>query len=180
MGIRIQEGKLVFEIDAPVALKWDDHPAFARGLKKVQGTKAVDIAARLDDDGIVLLEAKDFRKHRIENKQRILTSDLAHEVADKARDSLAGLLWAHRRPHADAHTKRLTAALLRRAPGTPKAHVILWLEEDVPTEGHALLALRGEIEHALHPLTTRITVTSRAAERASQHRLSWLTVKASR
>lgn len=175
MGRVIREGKLELDIDAAVAIKWDDHRAFREGIAKLQGSKAVDVAILGEDLGVVLLELKDFRSHRIENKKRLTAGDLAVEVAEKVRDSLAGLTWAHARPRADGDVERLVGGLYVRG-SEPKLLVVLWLEEDQAPPAHQLDPIRSAIESALRPITAKVIVTSRAVEARTPRPLHWLRV----
>ena len=42
------------------------------------------------------IEVKDFRGYRIQNKRRLSEGELAIEVAQKVRDSIAGIIGAYR------------------------------------------------------------------------------------
>ena len=99
MSTVFPEGALQFSFgESWKVLKWDGHSAFAGGLGKVQHTKAVDFLG-LHIDLPWFIEVKDFRSHRIENKKRLTSGELAEEVADKVRDTLAGMAWAcNRKP----------------------------------------------------------------------------------
>ena len=66
------------------------------------GSKGTDFVGLHPDYGLLLLEVKDFRGHRIENRQRLRSGELAIEVACKARDTIAALVGAarHEKPEA--------------------------------------------------------------------------------
>lgn len=166
----VKEGALRLEIDSDRMLKWDDHAAFKQGLKPRQGTKAVDICADIDGTGPVFIELKDFRASAIENKDRLKTGELAREVAEKVRDTLAGLVWACGRALGESFHERLT----RRYLETSKPHVILWLEEDVSDIAGAS-ALQDLIRKELKPhIEAKVIVTSTVLEKKSGAPLTWL------
>jgi hypothetical protein len=170
MTTHIEEGALMLEIDSDRVLKWDEDKAFVEGLKRREGTKAVDICADVDGEDSVYLELKDFRASAIENKGRLRSNELAREVAEKVRDTLAGLVWACGRGLGEPFHEQLT----RRYLETPKALVVLWLEEDGVDIGGAN-ALQDRIRAELKPhIEARVIVTSSLLEKRSNRPLGWL------
>ena len=163
----IDEAGLRFQFDArwQDAVKWDDTPAYRNGIGRLPGTKAVDILCR-SSGGCWLIEVKDFRGHRIENKGRLDNEELQQEVAQKVRDTLAGLLGAARIHAEDTRWASCVKALV--APG--EVRVVLWLEEDFtppPGSGTAdqrwrthLSVLQNRLKQQLRWLTTHVLVTS--------------------
>jgi hypothetical protein len=96
--IPIREGSITLNFpDVSNAVKYDDTPFYQKQIKKLPETKAVDVVFKCNDHSIVLLELKDFRQHRIENKGRLKNTDLAIEVAQKIRDTISGIWGARRR-----------------------------------------------------------------------------------
>jgi hypothetical protein len=91
--VEIIEDAIVLEFDTERWLKWDDHAAFTAGLGRLPHTKAVDICADVAGEGAVFIELKDFRAAATQNAPRIRSGELAREVAEKVRDTLAGLLY---------------------------------------------------------------------------------------
>ncbi len=75
---------------------WMDHSFYRDRLEKIDGTKAVDILGILENKELYFIEIKDFRKYRIENRNRLLKGELFIEVAQKIRDSIACIVCAHR------------------------------------------------------------------------------------
>jgi len=124
------EGRLCFSFDGDwKVIKWDDHAAFRGGLMRFESTKAVDFVGVLAD-ALWLIEVKDFRRYRIENKERLASGALAREVARKVRDSIASLVWACQREPLD---RRDIGPFLRTLLGCKqKIPIVLWLEEDRP------------------------------------------------
>lgn len=190
----IVEGRLVFKFGPSWNVeKYDEQNVHAKGIQVVQGpvrcankhctrrgdnascpschyelgvgTKAVDFVAIRNGDPY-LIEVKDFRGYRIENKGR-LRDDLAVEVAFKVRDTLAGLLGA---VNTDDRTvwEPLVAPMLRRAP-----KVVLWLERDCgglekPGDGaRRAAALQDELKRLLRWLTFDVSVKSKDMARDS-------------
>lgn len=138
MPVTIQEGRLKFTFgDEWKAVQYDEHLCYRSGIEKLKGdlrnntgdtghhgTMALDIVARKTGT-VLLMEVKDFRGHRIENKNRV-GEELALEVALKTRDTIAGLVGGlHVRDDndIDAMAKSLSAK-------GNDIHVALWLEED--------------------------------------------------
>lgn len=89
--IELDEGELRFVFAAgSVASKYDDWPFYRNQFKDgcSKDNKAVDMVASIG--GLSwLIEVKDYRVHR-----RSKVIDLAEEVAQKVRDTLAGLVAA--------------------------------------------------------------------------------------
>ena len=83
--------------DTWVAIKYDDHGDYNERIERLPETKAVDFVAVLDQRSLYFIEAKDFRGHRIENRDRVHDGELAIEVAQKVRDTIAGIVAAHHR-----------------------------------------------------------------------------------
>lgn len=132
---RITEQKLSFIFpDTWQAIKYDDESFYRNKVNQCQDTKAVDILA-LSECELFLIEVKDFRNYRIENKQRIKTAALAIEVAQKVRDTLIGLHGAYRCQESRltpfynyvfTASKPMTEARYQR-----KFTAILFIEEDI-------------------------------------------------
>lgn len=155
------EGLLRFSFDDDWrVLKWDEHPAYTGGLSKTPGTKAVDfVGIHLDDPWFI--EVKDFRGYRIENKERRSGGDLAREVAEKVRDTLAALAWACERHPLDQDG--LATFLRRIVCREAKIPVVLWLEEDRPLADAQASALAEAIKRNLPWLNAKVLVMSRTS-----------------
>lgn len=114
-----------------VVVKWDDCPAYRNGIHKLGDCKAVDVLAFSEARReLLMIELKDFRRHRIENKDRIRRGELFVEVGHKVRDTLAGVTAAARNG-GDAKLVRLATELAT----STRLTVILWLEEDRGASG---------------------------------------------
>ena len=154
----IVEGELELEIgdEWDVALKWDDCSAYRRGIQTLDSCKAVDVLVFSRARGeLMMIELKDFRSHRIENKDRIRDGALFVEVGHKVRDTIAGVCGAARKGD-DAELLEISALLGARTPLT----VVLWLEEDA---------------HRFRGPSLRSRVDSDAMTRSLKSRLRWLT-----
>ena len=149
-----------------VAFKYDDSNYYRRkrGPQALQGviegksqsTRAMDVVAFHSEAGLLLLEAKDFRGHRIENQDRITTGELVLEVALKARDTVAGLVGAARCGETEFNSTALYQALKK----AKSVSVVLWVEDD----------LQRDERRARQQLSTLSGLL--------KERLSWLNVRA--
>lgn len=161
-----------------VAVKYDDLRFYRDGPERLKGeleersnnatrivpqaTRAMDVIGLHQEDGLLLLEAKDFRGHRIENKNR-LQGQVILEVALKTRDTVSGLLGAARNGVTEFLSARFLAAL---QPGR-KVTVVLWLEDDTfqdEQKTKAVLAqLNGLLKAKLAWMKVRTLVQSSRA-----------------
>jgi hypothetical protein len=160
--MKVREGdlELTFDETAWVVVKWDDHPAFQRGLRRQSGTKAIDVAGVLLEDEPWFFELKDFRGARVENKGRF-DGPLAEEVAGKVRDTMAGVLWAVEREHEDDSVRRVAKATLARS---GRLTVVLWVEDDTGPTAAVASALQLAIKRRLRFANAHVLVTSRTLE----------------
>jgi hypothetical protein len=131
-----EEGFLAFDFDEQwQILKLDDHPFYRKHMVRLEGSKAVDFIGVLDGVELYFIEVKDFRQHRIENKTRLATGELAVEVGQKVRDSLACIIGAQQASN-DPEAWQPYVGLLCRQEQNVK--VVLWLEDDPPPPYHHL------------------------------------------
>jgi hypothetical protein len=171
-AFNVTEGGVRFEFEAEAVLKWDDHDAFIQGIRRLPGTKAVDFVVTLSTGQLALVEVKNFRGHRIENRDRITTGELAKEVAAKARDSIAGLLWASEREHDDGSVSVPALRVSRK--DVPKVLVVFWLDDDRADAAVASALLREISKNLRSHVSAKVIVTSRRLERAARCPLDWL------
>ena len=111
-------------------IKYDEQTDYKKILNAVHATKAVDFIGILNNEILSLIEVKNFRGHRIENKPRLGGTDdpLELEVAQKVRDTIAGIIGAARNStHLQENWTKYSNFLLHQK---KIIHVILWLEED--------------------------------------------------
>lgn len=121
------EGNLRFQFgERWQVIKLDDSDVYRMGIEHIDGTKAVDFVGILDEQEIYLIEVKDFRGHRIENKNRVLKGELLIEVAQKVRDSVACIV-ATSRTHNEPFWN-LVNQLFRDA--RKQLRIVLWFESD--------------------------------------------------
>jgi hypothetical protein len=124
------EGNLRFEFDERWTVqKYDGHRDYREKIERLEGTKAVDFVGLLDGNILYWIEVKDFRGHRIENRPRLAGGDLMIEVAQKVRDSIAGVVGAYRNSSEPVLWRPLAQALVSPR---KRLKVLLWLEEDAP------------------------------------------------
>lgn len=162
-----------------VAFKYDDTDFHQKEATKLQGsidgvyhsTKAVDVIGLHKVSGLLLLEAKDFRGHRIENKPRIL-GEVSVEVAVKARDTVAALIGTARKPVTEFPSGELARALEQ---GKDVA-VVLWLEDDTFTDEKKAKASLGTLNQKLKSLLSWLDVRTFVLSSSVPNRINHLTV----
>jgi hypothetical protein len=155
MPITIIERFLRFRFDDTWAvIKYDDHSDYVERIQHLPETKGVDFVAVLDERFLYFIEVKDFRGHRIENRARVKDGDLAIEVAQKVRDTIAGIVAAHHRGSTEEWSRFIECLTNSVNP----VRVLLWLEDDLPS------GPRGRRHNQASVMTDRL----------KQH-LSWLT-----
>jgi hypothetical protein len=109
-------------------IKYDDSPVYREHISKLPETKAVDFIG-LHAGDLFLIEVKDLRGFRIQNQARLTSGDLAIEVGQKVRDTLAGIIGAYRTASEPETWQDFANLLTNRA---KKIKVIVWLEYDQP------------------------------------------------
>jgi hypothetical protein len=138
-------------------IKWDGEPAYRKGIGALADTRAVDFVALLRSEPW-LIEVKDFRDHRIENKGKLSSGLLARQVAEKVRDTLAGMLWACGRKAIDpGHMPTFVHRFINREKKLP---VVLWLDEDIPPTPAYASNLAESLRKELIWLNAHVIVTS--------------------
>lgn len=151
MNTTFVEGYLQFEFaDAWTVVKYDETAEYAR-IRNQTEAKGVDfvglVVPSVSRFVIQLIEVKDFRGHRIENAPRIRSSELALEVAQKVRDTVAGVVGASRTSTDVQRWQRFAGALRRKRDGV---RVVLWVEQDRPhnngTVSRRSRQMRGKTE----------------------------------
>jgi hypothetical protein len=144
--------------------KYDDHVDYRDKIGRLQDTKAVDFVGVYQQEGF-MIEVKDFRGHRIENKDRF-GGPLEDEVAMKVRDTVAGIVGAIR-TSANAAQWRPFFRCLSNANSCLR--VILWLEDDAMRSDDAAraraLVLTQSLKSRLRWLTTHVLAVSMRTHR---------------
>jgi len=160
MSVTHPESRLEFTFsDDWRVLKWDEHPAFRNGLQKIGETKGMDFVG-LYIDAPWFVEVKNFCEHRIENKERLTSGELAKEVAAKVRDSIASLTWACGRVPLDE--KELTPFVRGMFGWKERICIVLWLEEDRLMAPAQASAMAEAIKRELTWLNPKVLVMCRA------------------
>jgi len=163
-----------------VAFKYDDTTFYRNGPERLKGeleghtqaTRAVDVVGLHAAAGLLLLEAKDFRGHRVENKARIKHREIVVEIALKVRDTVAGLIGAARQ-----NVSEFDSGEIKRACNRGKDIIIvLWLEDDASKDvlrwKQQLEVLTQEMKAKMSWLEAKFYVLSHS----TQNRLPDLTV----
>ena len=161
MAVTIVEGFLRFEFDDRwLVVKYDEHRDYRERIGRLPDTKAMDFAAILDGSMLFFVEVKDFRGYRIQNRERMQDGELAVEVAQKVRDTIAGIIAPHHRGATEEWTQ------FNRCLTSPlhPARVLLWLEEDLPAvprgrRPNQASVLIDRLKQHLRWMTPRVLVT---------------------
>jgi Holliday junction resolvase len=125
----IREGNISFEFVGNL-IKYDETDFYRNHVERCYETKAVDFLA-LNNHPLYIVEVKDFRGYRIQNKARIKNADLAIEFAQKVRDTIAGLYGAFRKHNDELRIFHTYLFYNQNSPMSIKA--ILLLAEDNTT-----------------------------------------------
>ena len=169
MSFQIDEGKLRFEFESQWRVARYDgdektapaHAFYQNQVSRLPGTKAVDVVGILAAEGGCFIEIKDFRGYRIQNKKRLSSGELAIEVAQKVRDTVAGLGGAVRNESTPSVLTETGSLLLNK---TKALRIVLWLEDDTALNPKAwaeeLNTLTTRIQTYLRWLTPRVLVVS--------------------
>ncbi len=148
-------------------VKYDGHRDYREKIANLPDTKAVDFIGLYNAHEEVLywFEVKDFRGYRIQNKRRLSDLELATEVGQKVRDSIAGVFGAYRTSAASHLWKPFVDAMRRK---NCTIRVVLWLEQD-PMPGtlvrrrNAVQMLNDELAKRLRWITAKVVVVSKAS-----------------
>jgi hypothetical protein len=164
-----EEGRQRFTFDDRhwTVVKYDDHDDYVKRIAKLPETKGMDFVGLLRQGGLTLcwIEAKDFRGYRIQNKARLTAGELAVEIAQKVRDSIAGVIGAYRTSGASHVWKPFIDAMRRK---DCAIRVVLWLEQD-PMPGtlarrkSAAQMLNDELAKRLRWITAKVVVVSKTS-----------------
>jgi hypothetical protein len=137
----------------------------------VAATKACDFLGVFAATVAYLMEIKDFRGYRIQNKKRLGKGDLAMEVAQKVRDTLAGIVSGCRRGEYAYNWHELAEYLT--SPNRELV-VVLCLEDDA-LQDKAKLGVQAElIRQKLSWLRPKVRVVSQGV---NSHRLPGVVVR---
>ena len=119
MSVTLEEGWLKFQFEeTSVPWKYDDSSFHRNQFQSFAGgTKGVDFPCHTKGT-LWLIEVKDYRVHERQKSQ-----DLSEEVAEKVRDTLAGLVALRINGNDLDERKRATAALKKK-----RLRVVLHLE----------------------------------------------------
>jgi hypothetical protein len=120
--------ELTFPDDWTV-IKYDEDSAFLNGLRRLQGSKAVDVIALAPRGPLFLIEIKDFRGHAIENRGRLRGPLFRVEIPEKVRDTVAGVIGAFRMRGGDSPS-RLWPVVNHLSAAERHVVVLAWIEED--------------------------------------------------
>jgi hypothetical protein len=166
MATAFTEGGIQFRFgDSWSVQKYDEHRDYRERIQKLPGSKAVDFVGLYKEDRLYFIEVKDYRGHEDDKRLKLANGELPKNVCWKVRDSIAGLVGAHRTADEPETWRRYVSTLADRKKAL---RVVLWIEEDPcpPTganrrgKSHASIIQR-EIKKGLRWLTAKCLVTNR-------------------
>jgi hypothetical protein len=151
-----QESNLRFSFgDQWQVIKYDDH--LNHKNIKIELHKAIDFLSVYSNKAVVLYELKSFKNYRIENKGRTANNaeELTTEIAQKVRDTIAGIIGAGRNPNSRDHAdwNNICKKIISPAKAV---YVIAWVEEDIP-EGYFRKKNRVNSQVNLNKLKTKLS-----------------------
>lgn len=163
----ISEGNLTFHFPSHwLASKYDDWTYYQKHFRQiVSHTKAIDILAIDPHKTVWLIEVKDFRSHCRSKK-----TPLPNEIAQKIKDSLAGLAGARFKANT-LDEKTLAEEMFQ----CPEIKVVLHLEQ--PNK-NSLLFPRvfdpANIQKKLKQLLKSVDPHPKVVERQNMQNLPWI------
>jgi len=150
-----KENHLRFEFGPQwIVEKYDDHRDYREKAARLSGTKAVDfVGVYANAEGFVI-EVKDFRGFRLQNKKRLTSGELAEEVALKVRDTLAGLVGAYRTSCDPDMWQPFVHTIANR---NKVLKVVLWLEDDMAKNAQEWRQQASTLQNAIKRQTSWVT-----------------------
>ena len=161
----ISEGALAFDFPAGwSATKYDEWRFYLNHFQKVcDGAKGVDFLAITPSQCLWLIEVKDYRA-----VPREKSLELAQEVAQKVRDSLAGLVAARLRANDEVE-----AALAERALRCTDMKVVLHLEQPIKPSRLRPIEDNSKLIQKLKQLLRAIDFHPRVTNLGDGNRFGW-------
>jgi len=149
----LEESDLRFAFDDGWSVVvWDKHLAYASsgGFGELKGTLACDFIAVRQGDGAYLIEVKNFIGYHAANKDKLSSPAWAEEMAGKARDTLAGMIWTCGRPSDQPPLRALIRETLQELNRTtPSLTVVVWIDDDPPLDPFTATSLRTAVQRHL-------------------------------
>lgn len=185
--LTVERQRFVFGGHWTVVFKYDDTAFYREGPERLKGdlikrsnsstkvvpqaTRAVDVIGVHATNGLLLLEAKDFRGFRTENEHRV-KGEAALEVALKVRDTIAALVGAARKPVDEFPAEDVTAFLAQGR----RVSVVLWLEDDTFCDERMAKSKLGILNGVLKSKLAWLNVKTFVLSSSVPNRLNDLTV----
>jgi hypothetical protein len=132
----------------------------------VSGTKDADIIGILHGRNLYVVEVTDLRGHRIENRSKLLNSEMVQEFCQKVRDTIPAVVGAF---HATEHTDRWIALMQKLADRSNKIRVILWIEQDQSRNGFEHKKRKSEMSSLIRTLKKHLKWLTPRVFVESQH-----------
>jgi hypothetical protein len=173
MSTTLDEGFQRFTFDERwVVFKYDSAETGYFAIKDaVEATKACDFLGVFEETVAYLMEVKDFRGYRVQNRKRLGKGELAMEVAQKVRDTLAGIVSGCRRGDDGYNWRDLVEYLT--SPNRELV-IVLCLEDDAVRD-KAKLGVQAElIRQKLSWLRPKVRVVSQGV---NPHKLAGVEVR---
>jgi len=168
-----EESNLRFEFgeDWTLIEQYDIHADFDSIKNAISGTKGVDFIGILNDKTLYFFEVKNFRGHRITSKGRFKEGEdpVWLEVAQKVRDTVAGIIGASRKSLDKAEKAKWQEVSTYLTNPNKRMVVVLWLEQDGDNEEQEYkkkrkkgykTTIKGKLKESLFWLTDEVLVLS--------------------
>lgn len=166
-SLELQEKRQRFVFDQRWQVaKYDQELPCKALLRALPGSKAIDFCGRTSDT-VFLIEVKDFRTHHGENRERLdqSTAALAREVAEKVRDSIAGIVGAGRTSTSDG---RFWARIGKGcASPVDELVIVLWMEID--SHGQSAQQMKPRLDAHLKKLKEHLRWTGARVMLLNEH-----------
>lgn len=173
MSTTLEERGLRFDFDDNWwAIKWENHPACKAGLKaKKDSTHDVDFVAT-HNKAPYLIEVTDYTTELHKGRKLSTNGEVAKEIAEKVRDTIACLVWSYNR--SELSTKEINGVVRSIVGWKDRFFVVVWIESKLDAEGRD--KLQDLVKQELNWLKVSVLVTDIAAEQNAKNRLAGLKV----
>jgi len=127
------ESRLEFSFDDNWrVVKWDEQPAYRdpRTFGSSDGTSACDFLGHHAATGVFFIEVKNFTGFHHKNLLKLSSDQLIDMMAEKVRDTIAGVIWVRGRSYDQPPVDALVTETLRALTTEVRSiRAVLWVED---------------------------------------------------